>query len=549
MPQLNRTSLITDIVTNIFNNITKFITGNNAQQRMVNIVDSTPNILTDANQPNGYVATDANNNILSDFIAENTLYLSVVALAGANQLYGGKQYIINDADGSSRQLLVRVATPNTLYDAAYDIDTGQTGTYVLATDTFTAISGSVASVTGNLVDNTNPANPVVDAAVSTDIGNDLTLGTDGLPFFEETAQVYTKDANENVFFAGVTATLDPDAGRNIFHQGATGNTLGDVKNCCFYQGASGNTLANSANDNVFEKQAINNTVGLNSLGNTFKQFSDSNTLGENCNNNTFESGTGGFVFNDDLRFVTIRQGTSGADYTNMTDYGFIYNNPYPAEIFTDGTDNYHSYYDPTNDRIVVTLMVAPFTVSYIGGSGGGSGTVNSGTANRLAYYATTGTAVSEASAITAAHALKSDANGIPTHFDTATEPSLTELTYVKGVTSAIQTQIDSKLGKDVTIDNKTANYTLALTDANKMIEMTSASNRTIEVPLDATVAFPIGTSILLARNGTGEVTIAGAVGVTLIASANRLRLYNQYSIATLIKRGTDEWYLSGDIKV
>jgi hypothetical protein len=79
------------------------------------------------------------------------------------------------------------------------------------------------------------------------------------------------------------------------------------------------------------------------------------------------------------------------------------------------------------------------------GGGGGSGTVNSGTQYRIAHYATTGTAVSEASAITAARALKSDANGVPTHFDTATEPSLTELTYVKGVTSALQTQLDGKV--------------------------------------------------------------------------------------------------------
>ena len=75
----------------------------------------------------------------------------------------------------------------------------------------------------------------------------------------------------------------------------------------------------------------------------------------------------------------------------------------------------------------------------IAASGGGSGTVNSGTQYRIAHYATTGTAVSEASAITASRALKSDANGIPTHFDTSTEPSLTELSYVKGAKQSIQT--------------------------------------------------------------------------------------------------------------
>jgi len=63
------------------------------------------------------------------------------------------------------------------------------------------------------------------------------------------------------------------------------------------------------------------------------------------------------------------------------------------------------------------------------------GVVNSGTQYRLAHYANNGTAVSENAAITAARALKSDANGLPTHFDTTTEPSLTELARVKNLGS------------------------------------------------------------------------------------------------------------------
>lgn len=91
-------------------------------------------------------------------------------------------------------------------------------------------------------------------------------------------------------------------------------------------------------------------------------------------------------------------------------------------------------------------------IADLGGSG--SGTVNSGTQYRLGYYAATGTAISEAAAITASRALKSDANGVPTHFDTSTEPSLTELSYVKGVTSAIQTQLNQ-----ISIGNKLIMYT------------------------------------------------------------------------------------------
>lgn len=54
-----------------------------------------------------------------------------------------------------------------------------------------------------------------------------------------------------------------------------------------------------------------------------------------------------------------------------------------------------------------------------------------------------GGSIVEAAAITASRALISDANGIPTHSVTTS----TELSYVNGVTSAIQTQMNTKLAK------------------------------------------------------------------------------------------------------
>lgn len=73
--------------------------------------------------------------------------------------------------------------------------------------------------------------------------------------------------------------------------------------------------------------------------------------------------------------------------------------------------------------------------------GGGSGVVNSGLANRLAYYASSGTTVDDLAAITANRLLISDANGLPTHSAT----TATEAGYLSGVTSGIQGQIDGKL--------------------------------------------------------------------------------------------------------
>jgi hypothetical protein len=53
--------------------------------------------------------------------------------------------------------------------------------------------------------------------------------------------------------------------------------------------------------------------------------------------------------------------------------------------------------------------------------------------------------MTEAGAITGSRILLSDSNGLPTFADTATYPSLTELSYVKGLTSAAQPQLGNRL--------------------------------------------------------------------------------------------------------
>ena len=99
---------------------------------------------------------------------------------------------------------------------------------------------------------------------------------------------------------------------------------------------------------------------------------------------------------------------------------------------TDRADGYAIVWDATNNR-------HKYVANAGGGGGGGSGTVNNGTQYRLAYYATTGTAVSQLSAITASRVLVSDTNGLPTHSSVTT----TTLGYLDA-TSSIQTQLDAK---------------------------------------------------------------------------------------------------------
>lgn len=130
---------------------------------------------------------------------------------------------------------------------------------------------------------------------------------------------------------------------------------------------------------------------------------------------------------------------------------------------------------------------------------------------------------------------------------TTTYPSLTELSYVKGVTSAIQTQLDSKTDKNISLSTKLASSILGLSDANKLVEMNVGSANTLTIPASATTNFPIGTQILISQLGAGQTQIVAALGVTLLSAGGKTKLTNQYSGASLIKRDTDTWYLFGDI--
>lgn len=89
-------------------------------------------------------------------------------------------------------------------------------------------------------------------------------------------------------------------------------------------------------------------------------------------------------------------------------------------------------------------------------------------------------------------------------------------------------------------------YTIALADRDKIVELNSASAITLTVPTNATAPFPIGSSVTLLQTGAGQVTVAGAGGVTVNATPG-LKLRTQWSMATLIKRGTDTWVISGDL--
>ena len=118
----------------------------------------------------------------------------------------------------------------------------------------------------------------------------------------------------------------------------------------------------------------------------------------------------------------------------------------------------------------------------------------------------------------------------------------------KPVSTATQTEIDTKVDSLITLNNQTGTtYTLVLTDKDKLIEMENAAANTLTVPLNSSVAFDVGTQILIVQKGAGTTTIAAAAGVTLLSKDSNLDIGGQYGAATCIKIATDTWYVIGDL--
>jgi hypothetical protein len=89
-------------------------------------------------------------------------------------------------------------------------------------------------------------------------------------------------------------------------------------------------------------------------------------------------------------------------------------------------------------------------------------------------------------------------------------------------------------------------YTLALSDAGRLVTFNNAAAITLTIPTNTAVAFPLGTRIDLVQYGAGQVTVGGS-GVTIRSSGSKLKLAGQYSGATLWKKAANEWLLIGDI--
>ena len=141
--------------------------------------------------------------------------------------------------------------------------------------------------------------------------------------------------------------------------------------------------------------------------------------------------------------------------------------------------------------------------------------------------------------------------------DTTTTANITDSSNKRFVTDSQLTVIGNTSGtntgdqdlsgyatKNITLDRKTASYTLVATDNGKMIEMNVASANTLTI--DASI-FSAGNQILISQYGAGQTTITAGAGVTLRSSGGKLKTSAQYSLVTIIAISSTEFYVAGDL--
>jgi len=115
--------------------------------------------------------------------------------------------------------------------------------------------------------------------------------------------------------------------------------------------------------------------------------------------------------------------------------------------------------------------------------------------------------------------------------------TLTSLTVSGGLVAPLQ--INAQTG---------TTYTFVIGDAGKLVTSSNGSAQTFTVPPNSSVAFTVGTQIIVQNIGSANCTLAQGSGVTIQSKDSNKEIDGQFAAATLIKTATDTWSLIGALK-
>ena len=242
--------------------------------------------------------------------------------------------------------------------------------------------------------------------------------------------------------------------------------------------------------------------------------------------------------------MTVASGTGSALMGGVT------LDPGNVDIFTVAID-----VDTQNEEIVYVTGVSTDTLTIVRGQAGTSAITHTAgasvkhvlTSADLTFY-TTGVATANAAIPNALVTAKGDiigasASAVPDNLAVGTNGQVltadsTQTLGIKWATPATA---------DLTINAKTANYTLVAGDVNKLITMSSASTTTLTVPNGV---FTTGQQINVQRLGAGAVQIRND-GTTVLTSTGATStapdLRAQYSACTIICTSSNNFTVIGDL--
>jgi hypothetical protein len=221
-----------------------------------------------------------------------------------------------------------------------------------------------------------------------------------------------------------------------------------------------------------------------------------------------------------------------------------------VDIFTVALD-----VDTQNEEIVYVTNVSSDTLTIVRGQAGTSAISHTGgatvkhvlTSDDLTFY-TTGVATADAavpeSIVTAkADLLVASASGVVDNLAVGTNNQV--LTADSAATLGVKWATPNI--PDLTINAKTANYTLVTGDVNKLITMSDAGTLTLTVPNGV---FTTGQQINVQRLGAGAVQIRND-GTTVLTSTGATStapdLRAQFSAATIICTSSNNFTVIGDL--
>lgn len=166
-----------------------------------------------------------------------------------------------------------------------------------------------------------------------------------------------------------------------------------------------------------------------------------------------------------------------------------------------------------------------------------------------AAYATTPSASGEsntASNVGAGIGLFYQKSGVDLEFLSLTAGDNISLSLTTGSDVEISAAVPDTTVMQINTDTSSG-YTLVSSDAGKCVETNYASANNLTIPPSSSVAFPVGTSILVRQYGAGQTTITAGSGVTIRNPHATAKIYAQYGAVSLHKRATDEWCIEGDL--